>query len=432
VSKEKIVVGIDIGSAKICTIIASVSKEGQITVIGVSTVPSAGIKKGVVVDIDDSVDSISMSLEGAERMSGYAVSSAFISVGGNHIASLNSHGVVAISNPTGEITEEDVARVTEAARAISIPSSREIIHVLPKSFIVDSQEGVHDPVGMSGVRLEVETHIISGASTSMRNLVKCVQQAGVDVEDLVFSALASSYATLSDTEKELGVILVDMGAGTTDVAIFIEGAIAYSSVLPIGGRNITNDLAIGLRTSLEDAEKIKLHLSSKETGRPKFKETNPTESKSDVKEEKRESKEDEIDVSDLNLGELKTISKKFLIYEIIKPRLKEIMTLVALEIKKSGFTNSLPAGIVLTGGASETVGIKEISKEALNLPVRIAKPEGVSGLIDEIQSPAYSTSVGLIIFGSEVNKSKVLPAVGITQMKGLVGKVISWIKSLIP
>jgi len=432
VSKEKIVVGIDIGSAKICTIIASVSKEGQITVIGVSTVPSAGIKKGVVVDIDDSVDSISMSLEGAERMSGYAVSSAFISVGGNHIASLNSHGVVAISNPTGEITEEDVARVTEAARAISIPSSREIIHVLPKSFIVDSQEGVHDPVGMSGVRLEVETHIISGVSTSMRNLVKCVQQAGVDVEDLVFSALASSYATLSDTEKELGVILVDMGAGTTDVAIFIEGAIAYSSVLPIGGRNITNDLAIGLRTSLEDAEKIKLHLSSKETGRPKFKETNPTESKSDVKEEKRESKEDEIDVSDLNLGELKTISKKFLIDGIIKPRLKEIMTLVALEIKKSGFTNSLPAGIVLTGGASETVGIKEISKEALNLPVRIAKPEGVSGLIDEIQSPAYSTSVGLIIFGSEVNKSKVLPAVGITQMKGLVGKVISWIKSLIP
>lgn len=431
-SKEKIVVGIDIGSAKICTIIASISKEGQISVIGVSTVPSTGIKKGVVVDIDDSVDSISMSLEGAERMSGYAVSSAFISVGGNHITSLNSHGVVAISNPTGEITEEDVARVTEAARAISIPSSREIIHVLPKSFIVDSQEGVHDPVGMSGVRLEVETHIISGASTSMRNLVKCVQQVGVDVEDLVFSALASSYATLSHTEKELGVILVDMGAGTTDVAIFIEGAIAYSSVLPIGGRNITNDLAIGLRTSLEDAEKIKLHLSSKEIGRPKFKETNPTESKSYVKEEKKESKEDEIDVSDLNLGELKTISKKFLIDGIIKPRLKEIMTLVALEIKKSGFTNSLPAGIILTGGASETVGIKEISKEVLNLPVRIAKPEGVSGLIDEIQSPAYSTSVGLIIFGSEVNKSKVLPAVGITQMKGFLGKVISWIKSLIP
>ena len=260
-AKERIVVGIDIGTSKVSTIIASVTEEEQVSVIGVSTVESKGIKKGVVVDIDRAVDSISMSLEGSERMAGYAVSKAFVSVGGNHIASLNSHGVVAISNPSGEIGHDDIARVTEAARAISIPSSREIIHVLPRSFIVDSQDGVHDPVGMSGVRLEVETHIISGATTSMRNLVKCVQQVGVDVEDLVFNSLASSYSTISDTEKELGVVLVDIGGGTTSISIFVEGSVAYSSVLPIGGRNITNDLAIGLRTSLDQAEKVKIFLS---------------------------------------------------------------------------------------------------------------------------------------------------------------------------
>jgi len=423
VGKEKIVVGIDIGSSKICTIIASVSKEGHISVIGVSTVPSNGIKKGVVVDIDGAVESISSSLEGAERMSGYAVSSAFISVGGNHIASLNSHGVVAISNPNGEIGEEDVYRVTEAARAISIPSSREIVHVLPRSFIVDSQEGVHDPVGMSGVRLEVETHIISGASTSMRNLVKCVQQVGVDVEDLVFGALASSQTTLSDTEKELGVVLVDIGGGTTNIAVFNEGSISYSSVLPIGGKNITNDIAIGLRTSLENAEKIKLFLSSKEWLRKE----------DEAKEERKDRKGDEeIDLSELNIPDIKSIAKKFLVDGIIKPRFKEIVTLIALEIKKSGFSSTLPAGIVLTGGAAETIGAREIAKDILNVPVRIARPEGVSGLIDEIQSPAYATSVGLIIFGSHVSKSKMLPSVGITQVKGFFGKLVNWVKSFMP
>lgn len=436
-AKERIVVGIDIGTSKVSTIIASVTEEEQVSVIGVSTVESKGIKKGVVVDIDRAVDSISMSLEGAERMAGYAVSKAFVSVGGNHIASLNSHGVVAISNPSGEIGHDDISRVTEAARAISIPSSREIIHVLPRSFIVDSQDGVHDPVGMSGVRLEVETHIISGATTSMRNLVKCVQQVGVDVEDLVFTALASSYSTISDTEKELGVVLVDIGGGTTSISIFVEGSVAYSSVLPIGGRNITNDLAIGLRTSLDQAEKVKIFLGEQKEkiAYPEGIDSDDHKKESRKEKQDRRKKEDEIDISDLGLPEIRSVSYEFLVNGIIKARLKEIMVLIENEIKKSGYSKNLPAGLVFTGGASKTIGLKELSKEVLPMPARIASPEGVSGLIDEIQSPAYATSVGLILFGikSDGNKAIMAPiGVGLSQVKGVFGKVGNWVKSFLP
>lgn len=435
-AKEKIIVGIDIGTSKVSTIIASVDDDEQVSIIGVSTVESHGIKKGVVVDIDRAVDSISMSLEGAERMAGYAVSKAFVSVGGNHIASLNSHGVVAISNPSGEIGPEDIARVTEAARAISIPSSREIIHVLPRSFIVDSQDGVHDPVGMSGVRLEVETHIISGATTSMRNLVKCVQQVGVDVEDLVFTAFASSYATISDTEKELGVILVDIGGGTTSVSLFIEGSVAYSSVLPIGGKNITNDLAIALRSSLEQAEKVKLYLTEKKDKLNFMGESEESENDKKTSKVKKISKKknDEIDISDLGIPDVKSVSYSFLVDGVIKPRVKEIIALVANEIKKSGYNKSLPAGLVLTGGSAQTIGMKETAREILNMPVRIASPEGVSGLIDEIQSPAYASGTGLILYGvkNSGEKNAMLPQIGISQVKGVVSKVKNWVKSFLP
>ncbi len=438
-AKERIIVGIDIGTSKVSTIIASLTEEGQISVIGVSTVESKGIKKGVVVDIDRAVDAISMSLEGAERMAGYAVSKAFVSVGGNHIASLNSHGVVAISNPSGEIGAEDVARVTEAARAISIPSSREIIHVLPRNFIVDSQDGVHDPIGMSGIRLEVETHIISGATTSMRNLVKCVQQVGVDVEDLVFNALASSYSTVSETEKELGVVLVDVGGGTTSVNIFVEGSVTYSSVLPIGGRNITNDLAIGLRTSLEQAERVKLFLSDpKNVDIKNITELDAQDSKNDRKETRKERqdklrKQDEIDISHLGIPDLKSISYNFLVDGIIKSRLKEIMLLVGNEIKKSGYAKNLPAGIILTGGAAQTVGVTAIAKEELNAPVRLSSPQGVSGLIDEIQSPAYATSVGLILYGAKNEDSKpMLSSFGLSKVGGVAHKLKDWVKSFLP
>jgi len=409
--KERIITGLDIGSSKITTIIATLSPEGKISVIGVSTVPSKGIKKGVVVDIDEAVEAIAESLEGAERMAGYAVSSAYCLVDGTHISSLNSHGVVAVAHQEGEISPADVERVTEAAQAISIPSSREIIHVIPRGFIVDSQDGIRDPVGMSGIRLEVETNIISGATTVMRNLVKCVQQVGVDVEDLVFGGLASAEAVLTDTEKELGSVLVDIGGGTTDILVFADGSPSYAAVLPIGGQNITNDLAVGLRTSLEDAEKIKekLQLAS-------------------LSEEKGEN---QLDVSDLGL-EAKTLPKKVL-NEIIKARLQEIFSLVALEVKKSGFQGKLPAGIIICGGAAETVGVSEVAKQVLKMPVRIGEPKGASGLIEEVSGPAFAASIGLLLYGARQQPERRL-SLGTARgrLTDFVSRFINWIKSYLP
>jgi cell division protein FtsA len=427
--KDRIIAGIDVGSSKICTIIASQSPENSLSIIGVSTVASKGIKKGVVVDIDQAVEAITESLDGAERMAGYTAQSAFITVNGNHVTSLNSHGVVAISSPEGEISQNDIQRVTEAARAISMPSSREIIHVVPKNFIVDTQEGVHDPTNMSGVRLEVETHIISGAAMTMRNLVRCVQQVGVDVEELVFAGLAAAESTLSDTEKELGVILLDIGGGTTNMALFLDGAIAYSAVLPVGGKNITNDIAIGLRVSLEDAEKIKLYISHKPE--PVRAAHGDEKSAKQVREEAV--KEDMLDITDLRISELKAVSRKFVIDGVIKPRLREIFELAAMEIKKSGYAGMLPAGVVLCGGSSQTVGMSETIKDTLRVPVRIAQPKGVSGLIEEVTSPAYAASVGTILYGAKVGGDSRRPGLkSLGNVSSLSAKLLNWAKSFLP
>ncbi len=405
--KERIIAGLDIGSSKITTIIATLGIEGKVSVIGVSSVPSKGIKKGVVVDIDEAVEAIAQSLESAERMAGYAVSSAYVLVNGTHISSLNSHGVVAVAHQEGEISPSDVLRVTEAAQAISIPSSREIIHVIPRGFIVDSQDGIRDPVGMSGIRLEVETNIISGATTVMRNLVKCVQQVGVDVEDLVFGGIAASQAVMTDTEKELGAVLVDIGGGTTDILIFEDGSPAYAAILPIGGQNITNDLAIGLRTSLEGAEKIKEKMQTMPEG------------------------EAQLDVSDLGL-DTGAIPKKKLT-EIIEARLQEIFSLIALEVKKSGFSGKLPAGIIVCGGAAETVGIGETAKKVLKMPVRIGEPKGASGLIEEVSGPAYAASIGLLLYGSKLQPERRMSLGAARGRVGdLVSRVVNWVKSYLP
>jgi cell division protein FtsA len=428
--KDRIIAGIDVGSSKVCTIIASQTAEGSLSIIGVSTVASKGIKKGVVVDIDQAVEAIAESLEGAERMAGYTAASAFITVNGNHIASLNSHGVVAISSPEGEISQNDIQRVTEAARAISMPSSREIIHVVPKNFIVDTQEGVHDPTNMSGVRLEVETHIISGAAMTMRNLVRCVQQVGVDVEELVFAGLAAAESTLSDTEKELGVVLLDIGGGTTNMALFLDGAIAYSAVLPVGGKNITNDIAIGLRVSLEDAEKIKLYISHQ---RDSLRSATIHDDKTTKQTREDVAKDDVLDISDLRIAELKSISRKFVVEGVIRPRLREIFDLVALEIKKSGYAGLLPAGVVLCGGASLTVGMTDTVKESMRVPVRVAQPKGVSGLIEEVTSPAYAASVGTILHGAKVSNDHKRPMLkGLSNMSGVSSKLLTWLKSFMP
>lgn len=407
-TKDRVVAGIDIGSSKICTIISQVS-ESKISVIGVASTPSRGIKKGVVVDIDQAVESISKSLEGAERMAGYAVSGAFITVGGSHIGSLNSKGVVAVSNPEGEISQEDVSRATEAAQAISIPSSQEIVHVIARDFIVDSQDGVKNPVGMSGVRLEVEANIIYGSATSMRNLNKCVSQVGVDVADLVYGGYAASQTVLTDTEKELGTALVDIGGGTTQVCVFEDGSPYFSAVLPVGGQNITNDLAIGLRTSLETAESIKLRISQLV----------------------KDNQESEFQLGNFGVESVNH-DQRNLVADIIKARLSEIFNLVGAEIKKSGLLGKVPGGIVLTGGGSETRGAVEAARLVLKVPVRIGLPTGVTGLIDEIVGPAYSACVGSVIYGARVSEAKVFSLFGKGKILGPLAKVTSFFKSFLP
>lgn len=442
--KERIISGIDIGSSKIATIIAQISDEEQVSIIGVASVPSRGIKKGVVVDIDEAVEAISECLEGAERMAGYPVSTAFVTVDGVHISSVNSSGVVAVSSPDAEIGKSDVARVTEAARAISIPSSREILHVLPRTFSVDNQDGVDDPIGMSGVRLQVETHIITGAVSSMRNLAKCVNQVGVDIEDMVFGGLAAADSVLSDTEKELGVILIDIGAGTTKMILFVEGSPAYSCVLPIGGRNITNDIAIGLRISLEHAEKVKQFISDYKPPtlpaiplRPAVGGTSEGQATEALKNSERlkKNEENELDISDLGIPELATVDKKFIQDGVIKPRLEEIFEQIVSQIRKSGFEGQTPSGIVVCGGASQTIGLSAVAKRLMRVPVRIGQPTGVSGLIDEVSTPAYAASIGTILFGMHMVHSHKLPFVSslpIGKIKDKVKDTIDWVKSFMP
>src|SRR3989338_5896795 len=426
-NEGKIVVGIDIGTSKIAAIIARVDE--TINVLGVSEIKSSGIKKGQIVDIEEAVSTINASLDAAERMAGYSVSRVVASLGGAHIESQNSRGVVAVSNPEGEISQSDISRVIDAARAISQPSTREIIHVIPRNYTVDGQEGIKDPIGMTGIRLEVDTHVISSSTTSLRNLEKALSEVGVDLDGVVFSAYASSLSVLSDTEKELGVILVDIGAGTTDISIYVDGSISYSSVIPVGARHITNDLAIGLRISLDSAEKIKLFLSS------------PPRSVrvTEEGEELWQKTSDEVDLSTLHLPEeVSKVSRKTLIDGIIRPRLNEIFTFVGLEIKKSGFGGQMPSGLVITGGGARTIGAVESAKRTLAMPVRMGLPANIKGIIDEIGDPSFATVVGLCTYGVTLEASSGLPfGISVPQIPNLkinkiVSKVLDTIKSFIP
>lgn len=433
-SDGRIVVGIDVGTYKVVTVVAKIV-ESVVQVLGVSEVKSLGIRKGQVVDIEEAVGAINASLEAAERMAGYSASHVIVSLGGNQIESQNSRGVVAISDPKGEITATDLLRVIDAAKAISIPSTRDIIHVLPRNYIVDGQEGIKDPVGMSGIRLEVDTHIITANGVSVRNLEKAFSEVGVDVDSFAFSGYASSLSVLSDTEKELGVVLVDIGAGTTDISIYTEGSVSYSSVLAIGARHVTNDLAIGLRISLESAEKIKLFLSQDQS-----KKIIKTEDVETGEETEKGRHSDEIDLSSLGLPEeIRKASQKTLVDGIIRPRLNEICTMIGLEIKKSGFGGQTPAGIVLTGGGALTVGIRDSARRTLAMPVRIGLPTDVKGIVDEVQHPAFSTAIGLILYGARNTSSKSsslggisLPKIGGFGASKIMKKVVSFIKTFIP
>lgn len=424
-AKDKIVCGIDVGSSKIATLLATVGEDGRLNLIGVSAVNSKGVKKGQIVDIESAVEAITESVESAERMAGYSVSSAYVSMGGPQIESTNSHAVVAVSQPEGEIRDSDVARVNDAARAIALPSSREILHVVPRNFTVDGQEGINDPIGMTGVRLETDTHIITGPTISIRNLVKCVGMVGVDVKELVFPGIASAQAVLTPTEKELGVILVDIGGETSDVVIFVDGAIAYSSVIPLGGRHITSDIAVGLRVSLESAEKIKLWLSQKP--------------RQPVMPDERDHRKKEDEVLDLKaLGiteEVQKISRKAVVDSIIRPRLQEIFKYIGKEVKKSGFGAQVPSGLVITGGGSLTIGILDQAKYILGYPARVGRVEGLVGLIDEIESPSFATAAGLIVYGARSNgeNEMSLPVLGSgLPIKAVTQKLTDLIKSFLP
>lgn len=421
-AKQKTISSIDIGSTKITTLISQVSEdevglEKKISVIGVSSVVSKGIKKAQIVNIEEAVEATISSIEAAERMAGYHLDRAYISVGGANIISQNSHGVVAVSDPDGEISDSDVERVIEAASAISLPSSREIVHIVPREFSVDGETGIKDPVGMSGVRLEVDTHIISASTSSLKNIRKAINEMGVGIEELVFSGFASAQSVLTPTEKELGCVVVDIGGGTTSVASYIDGSLTYSGVIPIGAKNVTNDVAIGLRVSLEDAEKIKIFLSG------------------EVEEKKNGRNVDEIDLKNQGIEGVKKISRRTLVNGIIRPRLNEIFTIVKLDLDRAGLSAKVPSGVIVTGGGAQTVGVVESAKRTLTLPVRVGKPKGVTGLIDDITTSDYSASVGLLHYGAANVEGEPLTKIGEKfklPVKGFAGKIIESLKDLLP
>lgn len=382
---DELICGVDIGSSKIATIVGVKNEAApDLKIIGFNTTPSRGVRKGLIVDIGEVTASVEESVEKAERMGGHKLTSAYVSVGGPHISSLNSHGIVAVSNPQAEINEDDVERVIEAARAISLSNTREIIDVSPRDFMVDGQPGIKNAVGMTGIRLEVDTHIITASQTNLKNIDRVFDDLGLNNRGFVFAGKASASAVLTNTEKELGAILVDIGGGKIDVAIYVDGALSYSSSIAIGARHITNDIAVGLRISLDSAEKIKLHLS-------RFLKEAETLNK----------KTPEINFRDLNLPEEVTeVSLKNLVDGIIAPRLEEIFKLVFDEIEKSTFGQQAPSGLIITGGGALTVGMLETGKKVVGLPIRLGIPDKVSGLVDEVIDPQYATTVGLLLYGA--------------------------------
>lgn len=384
---DNLICGIDIGSSKIATVVGMDSTETEeLKIIGFNTTPARGVRKGLVVDIKEATKAVEESVEKAERMAGHKIDRAFVAVGGPHISSLNSHGIVAVSNPQGEISEEDVTRVIEAAKAISLSSTRRIIEVIPRDYIVDGQSGIKNPVGMSGVRLEVETHIITASTTNLKNQERILSDLGIENEGFVFSGLASAEAVLSNTEKELGIVLVDIGGGKIDFSIYADGALSYSSSIPLGARHISNDIAVGLRVSLDSAEKIKIFLS-KNLGK-------------NISNSNEKKKPPQINLKELDLPEdLTDVSLKTLVDGIVAPRLEEIFKLIFEEIEKSGFGQQIPSGLVITGGGALTIGMLETGKRVVGLPIRIGYPEKVSGLVDEVIDPQYSTTVGLLLYG---------------------------------
>lgn len=380
--KDNCVVGIDIGTTKICAAIGEPHRDGGIRIVGVGLAPSKALRRGVVVNIDEAVESIATAIERAERVSGHKIVSAYLTITGGQVASLNNRGVVAIANGDRAVTPEDVERAVEAARVVNIPTNREIIHAIPRHFIVDGQEGIRNPVGMLGYRLDVEAHLVTAAVTSIQNLSKCVQRLGVDVDGIVLEPLASGEAVLTDEEKEMGVVVADIGGGTTGIAVYVEGSVWHTAVLPVGGNHITNDIAVGLRTPFATAEEIKVAYASA-LG-------------TQVDED------DEIEISTFGRTHRDRISRTQLC-EIVEARLVEIISLIQAEIGNSGYDGLLPAGVVLTGGGAQLEGMADLAAEYLKIPVRIGVPWDIEGLVDSISAPAYAAAVGLLLWGTRTS-----------------------------
>ncbi len=413
-TKHNLLCGIDVGSSNVRTIIAQiVSAEEKPRIIGVGVVPSFGVRKGTIVDIEETLKSINASIEKAERTAGVAISHAVVSIGGNHITAQYSKGVIAVGKTDGEVTEDDIERVIGAAQAISIPPNKEIIHIIPQEYILDEQKNIKDPLGMNGIRLEVKTIIIEGFSPHIKNLAKCFQQANINVENFVLSSLAASQSTLTKRQKELGVALVDIGGGTTSVAVFEENDLVATFVVPVGGAHITNDVAIGLRTSIDVAEKVKLEFGS---ARPK-----------------EISRKEEINLAEIDTNEEGLISR-YHVAEIIEARLEEIFTLVNKELKVIGKNELLPAGIVLTGGTAKLPGVIDLAKEVLRLPVQTGFPMQLGGLVDKVDDPSFSTAVGLLIWDMENTQGSSSKSDGqlSKNIREGLNKTKEWLKKFLP
>ncbi len=375
-SDKNLIVGLDIGTSKVVAIVGEMSPSEGIEVIGIGSCQSRGLKKGVVVNIESTVHSIQRAVEEAELMAGCEIHSVYAGIAGSHIRSLNSHGIVAIRD--NEVTVGDIDRVIDAARAVAIPADQRMLHILPQEFVIDNQEGIKEPIGMSGVRLEAKVHMVTGAVSAAQNIIKCVRRCGLEVDDIILEQLASSYAVLTDDEKDLGVCIVDIGGGTTDLAVFTDGSIHHTAVIPIAGDQVTNDIAVALRTPTQHAEDIKVRYACALTQL-----ANPDET---------------IEVPSVGDRPARRLARQTLA-EVVEPRYEELFTLVRSELQRSGFEDLIAAGIVLTGGSSKMEGAIELAEEIFHMPVRVGAPQHITGLSDVVKNPIYSTGVGLLLFG---------------------------------
>ena len=400
---KNLIVGLDIGTSKVVAIVGEISPDREIEIIGLGSSRSRGLKKGVVVNIESTVHTIQRAIEEAELMAGCEIHSVYTGIAGSHIRSLNSHGIVAIRD--NEVSVSDVDRVIDAARAVAIPADQKILHILPQEFIIDSQEGIKEPIGMSGVRLEAKVHMVTGSVSSAQNIVKCVRRCGLEVDDIILEQLASSYAVLTEDEKELGVCLIDVGGGTTDIAVFTEGSIHHTAVIPIAGDQVTNDIAVALRTPTQYAEDIKVRYACALTQL-----ANPEET---------------IEVPSVGDRPARRLARQTLA-EVVEPRYEELFTLVQAELRRSGYEDLIAAGIVLTGGSSKMEGVIELAEEIFHMPVRVGVPQFVSGLSDVVKNPIYSTGVGLLLFGQrQLNES--IPGVHLNgSVKGIWERMKNW------